>query len=150
MCLFALPGCPSRPDQIVARWDGQPSTPIIPARPCVCLLDLEDPERESAVQLCGCWVAIGRRQRSESENRQPLLASAVGHIISTMTLKSAAFFALIGMVLLTVLLALAFIRDVSAILTGAIAAVTVLASLIHLLASLSVTVFFYVFYKAQS
>jgi hypothetical protein len=67
-----------------------------------------------------------------------------------MSLRSAAFFALIGMALLTVLLALGFIRDVSAMLDGAIAAVTLLTSLIHLLASLSVTVFLYVFHKAQS
>ena len=67
-----------------------------------------------------------------------------------MNLKSAAFFAFICMALLTVLLALGFVRDVSAILAGAIAAVTLLASLIHLLASLSVTLFLYVFYKAQS
>jgi hypothetical protein len=67
-----------------------------------------------------------------------------------MTLKSAAFFALIGMILLTVLLAVGFIRDVSAILAGAIAAIALLKSLIHLLASLSVAVFLYVFYKAQS
>jgi hypothetical protein len=67
-----------------------------------------------------------------------------------MNLKSAAFFALIGMILLTVLLAAGFIRDVSAILAGAIAAMTLLKSLIHLLASLSVAVFLYVFYKAQS
>ena len=67
-----------------------------------------------------------------------------------MTLKSAAFFALIGMVLLTVLLALGFIRDISAFTSGAIVANAMLVSLIHLLASLSVTVFFFVFYKAQS
>ena len=67
-----------------------------------------------------------------------------------MTLKSAALFALIGMILLTVLLAAGFIRDVSAILAGAIAAITLLKSLIHLLASLSVTIFLYVFHKAQS
>ena len=67
-----------------------------------------------------------------------------------MTLKSAAFFALIGIILLTVLLAVGFIRDVSAILAGAIAAIALLKSLIHLLASLSVAVFLYVFYKAQS
>jgi hypothetical protein len=67
-----------------------------------------------------------------------------------MTVKSAAFFALIGMILLTVLLAAGFIRDVSAILAGAIAAIALLKSLIHLLASLSVAVFLYVFYKAQS
>jgi hypothetical protein len=67
-----------------------------------------------------------------------------------MTLKSAAFFALIGMILLTVLLAAGFIRDVSAILAGAIAAMALLKSFIHLLASLSVTIFLYVFHKAQS
>ena len=67
-----------------------------------------------------------------------------------MSLKTAAFFALIGMTLLTVLLALGFIRDVSGFLAGAIAAMALLISLIHLLASLSVAVFLYVFYKAQS
>ena len=66
-----------------------------------------------------------------------------------MTLKSAAFFALIGMVLLTVLLAVGFIRDISALLAGAIAAMAVLRSLIHLLASLSLTVFLYVFHRGQ-
>ena len=73
-----------------------------------------------------------------------------GHIISTMTLKSAALFACIAMILLTVVVALGFVRDVSALLSGAIAALTVLLSFIHLLASLGVTVFLYVFYKAQS
>jgi hypothetical protein len=67
-----------------------------------------------------------------------------------MTLKSAAFFALIGVILLTVLLALGFIRDISAFMGGAVAAMVLLISLIHLLASLSVAVFLYVFYKAQA
>jgi vacuolar-type H+-ATPase subunit I/STV1 len=67
-----------------------------------------------------------------------------------MTLKNAAFFALIGMILLTVLLAVGFIRDVSAILVGAIAAIALLKSLIQLLASLGVTVFLFVFHRAQS
>lgn len=67
-----------------------------------------------------------------------------------MNLKSSAFFALIGMALLTLLLAVTFIRDVLSLLAGAIAALAVLISLVHLLASLSVTVFLYVFHKAQS
>jgi hypothetical protein len=67
-----------------------------------------------------------------------------------MTLKSAAFFALIGVTLLTVLVAVDFIRDVSIFLAGAIAAMALLIALIHLLASLSVAVFLYVFYKAQT
>jgi hypothetical protein len=67
-----------------------------------------------------------------------------------MTLKSAALFALVGMILLTVVLALGFIRDLSGFTAGAVAAMAMLISLIHLLASLSVTVFLYVFHKAQS
>jgi hypothetical protein len=67
-----------------------------------------------------------------------------------MSLKSAALFALIGMVLLTIMLAVGFIRDVSALLAGAIAAITVLMEFINLLASLSVAVFLYVFYRAQA
>jgi hypothetical protein len=67
-----------------------------------------------------------------------------------MTLKNAALFALVGMTLLTILLAVVFIRDVSAFVAGAIAAMAFLVSLIHLLAGLGVTVFLYVFFKAQS
>ena len=67
-----------------------------------------------------------------------------------MTLKNAAFFAFIGMSLLTVVCAMGFIGDVSALLAGAIAPMILLKSLIHLLASLSVAVFLYVFHKAQS
>jgi hypothetical protein len=67
-----------------------------------------------------------------------------------MALKSAALFALVGMILLTVLLALGFIRDISAFTAGAISANAILVSLVHLLASVSVTVFLYVFHKAES
>jgi hypothetical protein len=67
-----------------------------------------------------------------------------------MSLKSAALFALVGMILLTVVLALGFIHDISAFTSGAVAANTMLVSLIHLLASLGVTVFLYVFYSKQS
>ena len=67
-----------------------------------------------------------------------------------MSLKSAALFALAGMILLTVVLALGFIRDISAFASGAIAANAMFVSLIHLLASLGVTVFLFVFYGEQS
>ena len=66
-----------------------------------------------------------------------------------MSLKNAAFFALIGMTLLTVMLAVVFIRDVSSLMAGAVAAIMVLMEFVNLLASLSVAVFLYVFYKAQ-
>jgi hypothetical protein len=69
---------------------------------------------------------------------------------SAMTLKNAAFFALIGMILLTILLAVVFIRDFSAVLSGVVAAMALLESGIHLQASLSVAVFLYVFHKAHS
>jgi hypothetical protein len=73
-----------------------------------------------------------------------------GRIISSMSLKNAAFFALIGIALLTLLLAVGFVRDVSAFLAGAIAALALLISAIHLLASLSMMVFLYVFYTKQA
>ncbi len=66
-----------------------------------------------------------------------------------MTLKNAALFALIGVTLLTIMLLVSFIRDVSALLAGAIAAISILAALIRLLVSLSVAVFLYVFYRAS-
>jgi hypothetical protein len=67
-----------------------------------------------------------------------------------MTLKNAAFFAFIGMTLLTVVCAVGVVGDISALLAGAIAPMMVLTSLIHMLASLSVAVFLYVFHKTQS
>jgi len=67
-----------------------------------------------------------------------------------MTLKSAALFALIGMVLMTVFLAAGFIRDFTGLVSGAVAPLAVLQSGVKLLAGLSVTVFMYVFHKAQS
>ena len=66
-----------------------------------------------------------------------------------MRLKNAALFALIGMILLTVLLAAGFIRDLVGLAQGAVAALVLLTSGIHLLASLSVTVCLYVFHKSQ-
>ena len=67
-----------------------------------------------------------------------------------MSLKNAAFLALIGTLLLTILLAADLIKTVSGVLNGVVPAMALLRSLIYLLASLGVTVFFYVFNKAQS
>ncbi len=67
-----------------------------------------------------------------------------------MRLKNAALFALIGMILLTVLLAAGFIRDLLGLVSGVVAVIAVLTSGIHLLASLGAAVFLYVFHKAQS
>jgi len=67
-----------------------------------------------------------------------------------MTLKTASTLALIGMFLLTVLLAIDFVDSLLAVLRGLIPAAAVLRLLIYLIASLTVTVFFYVFNRAQS
>lgn len=66
-----------------------------------------------------------------------------------MTLKSAAVFALIGMCLATFLAVAVFIRDLSGVLGGAVAAVEFVKSGILLLAALSLAVFFFVFHRAQ-
>ena len=66
-----------------------------------------------------------------------------------MSLKNAAVLALIGTLLLTVLLAVDFIKTVSGVLNDLVPAIALLRSLVYLLASLSVTVFFYVFNRAQ-
>ncbi len=66
-----------------------------------------------------------------------------------MTLKNAAFLALIGTLLLTVLLAADFVNTVLGVLRDVVPAMALLRSLVYLLASLSVTVYFYVFGRAQ-
>jgi hypothetical protein len=67
-----------------------------------------------------------------------------------MTLKNAALFALVGVLLLTLLLAVYFIRDALSFIRGALAVIDVLTSAIRLLAGLGLTVFLYVFHKNQS
>ena len=67
-----------------------------------------------------------------------------------MTLKNAALLALIGMLLLTLLVSVDLIRSVSNVLDGLVPAVVLLRSMIYAVAALLVTVFFFVFYKAQS
>ena len=67
-----------------------------------------------------------------------------------MTLKNAALFALIGMVLLTALAAADFVTTLTGVITGIVPAMKLLTALIYVVASLGVTVFFLVFYKKQS
>jgi len=67
-----------------------------------------------------------------------------------MSLKNAALLALIGTVLLTVLVLAHFITTILGVIRDLIPAVALLTSLVHLFASLSVLVFFYVFYRKQS
>ena len=67
-----------------------------------------------------------------------------------MGLKDAAFLALIGMILLTILSIAGLIGDILGVVRGVIPAMRLLPSLIYAFASLTVTLFFYVFHKAQS
>jgi hypothetical protein len=66
-----------------------------------------------------------------------------------MTLKNAAFFALVGMLLWTLVLTVRLIMIVSGVLNGAVPAITLLTLLIEWTASLSLLVFFAVFHKSQ-
>jgi hypothetical protein len=67
-----------------------------------------------------------------------------------MTLKTASLLALIGMLLLTILLAVDFLNTVLGILRGLLPALAFFRSLLYLFASLTLTVFFFVFGKAQA
>jgi hypothetical protein len=67
-----------------------------------------------------------------------------------MSLKNAALLALIGMVLLTALEAAGFISTLLEVMRDVTPAMALLRSLVHVFASLSFLVFFYVFYRAQT
>ena len=67
-----------------------------------------------------------------------------------MTLKNAAFLAVAGMLLLTILLAADFVNTLLNVARGLIPAMALLRSLVYLFAGLTVTVYFYVFNKVQS
>ena len=64
-----------------------------------------------------------------------------------MTLKSAAFFALVGMALLTVWLTFGLVTSVSGVVRGFLPAAGLLAALVQWIASLSLLVFFAVFHN---
>ena len=66
-----------------------------------------------------------------------------------MNLNSAAFLALIGSLLLTILLAMDFINTVLGVVRDVIPAMTLLRSLVYAFASISVMVFFYFFNRAS-
>jgi len=69
---------------------------------------------------------------------------------SIMTLKNAAFIALLGMVLLGILLLADFLKTVSGIMRDLVPMVALVRSSVYLLACLSLIVFFYVFHKRQA
>jgi len=67
-----------------------------------------------------------------------------------MSIKTAALLALIGMVVLTLLAAADFINTTVAVSRGLIPAMMFLRSLIYLFTSITVTVFFLVFFKRSA
>jgi hypothetical protein len=66
-----------------------------------------------------------------------------------MTLKNAAFFAVFGMALLTVLVTVNLVTNLSGVMHGFVPVVALLTTLVEWLASLSVLLFFGVFYRSQ-
>ena len=67
-----------------------------------------------------------------------------------MSLKNASALALVGMLVLTILVTADFIHTCAGIARDVIPVMALLRSLIYLFASIMVTVFFFVFYRAQS
>jgi hypothetical protein len=67
-----------------------------------------------------------------------------------MTLRNAPFLALVGVGLATMVLVTTFIGDVSGVVRGWLPAMRMLTSLLFALAGLTMTVFLYVYHKAQS
>jgi hypothetical protein len=87
-------------------------------------------------------------------NPQFITAPALAPLAQTfhnlgMTLKQAALLAVAGMALLTILLTANLIANISGVARGIIPAAALLTSLIGWLASLTVLIFFGVFYKKQ-
>lgn len=67
-----------------------------------------------------------------------------------MSLKNAALLALIGTVLLTVLIAVSFISNLLGFMRGVIPPLAVFTSLVQLFASVSLSLFLYIFHRSQS
>ena len=66
-----------------------------------------------------------------------------------MNVKTAALFALIGMLLLSILCLVVFVNNLMAMSQGVVALNVVLSSLIHLLADVAVTIFFFAYYQSK-
>jgi hypothetical protein len=64
-----------------------------------------------------------------------------------MSLKSAAFLALIGMILVTILRFYELVSTVMNVMGGFVPAITLVSSLIYAFASLGLAAFFFVFHK---
>ena len=120
--------------------------------PSILRIDVTATECPFPVGVIGCGDScdgVGAPVRVKKVCTSLLVSANVVHT-PYMTLKNVAFLALIGMLLLTLLLAVDFIRTVSGVMNDVVPAMALLRSLVYLLASISVTAFFYVFHGAQS
>lgn len=81
------------------------------------------------------WAVANRRCQYSSSSHEP---------------QNAVFLVLIGTLLLAILLAADFIKTVSGVLNDVVPAMALLRSLVYLLASLSMVVYFYVFNRSQA
>jgi hypothetical protein len=68
----------------------------------------------------------------------------------SMSLKNAAFLALVGMILLTILLVVGLINDTMGVMQGIVPAVKLVTSLIDAFAGVTLVAFLYVFHRHQS
>ena len=92
-----------------------------------------------------------RSYRSTLIEKPPELADGAQTVHTpTLTLNTAALFALVGMILMTILLVVDLIVNIMGVMGGVLPAVVLLKSLIYAFASLGLVVFLYIFRKAQS
>ena len=88
--------------------------------------------------------------RSGEQIGHPLARSTGSVHTPTMTLKSAAFLAMIGSAPVTALLTWNFVVNLLNVMQGVAPVVVLLSSFIYALGALSIVVFFFAFHRAQS
>ena len=91
--------------------------------------------------------SIGTTANGSHGSRLPIAVAPF--ILPFMSLKNATVLARVGMILLTVLVAADFVNTLSGVLRDIIPALALLRSLVHLFASVAVTMFFLAFQEAQ-
>jgi len=67
-----------------------------------------------------------------------------------MSVKVASFLAFVGMLLLTILVIADLVRNISGVLRDIVPMLRLVRSVVYMFASLTATVFFFVFYEQQS
>ena len=67
-----------------------------------------------------------------------------------MSTKAASFLAFVGMLVLTLLILVDLVRDISGVLRDIVPMLRLVRSVVYMFASLTATVFFFVFYEQQS